>query len=69
MERLRIFTLQFGTSWMESFPENGLAEAILSLGHLVSLTLHRTIFSSDGTQRTLFTFYHYPSLCQKSLGR
>jgi len=49
-ERFRIFSLQFGTSWMEILSENGLAEAVLSLGHLVLLTLQCTISSSGGTQ-------------------
>ena len=35
---------------MEILPENGLAEAVLSLGHLVLLTLQCTISSSGGTQ-------------------
>jgi hypothetical protein len=35
---------------MEILPENGLAEAVLSLGHLVPLTLQSTISSSGGAQ-------------------
>jgi hypothetical protein len=35
---------------MEILPENGLAEAVLSLGHLVPLTLQCTISSSGSTQ-------------------
>jgi len=48
-ERLRIFTLHFGTSSIESFHANELAEASLALGHFAPLTLHHLILSAGGT--------------------
>jgi len=41
-ERLRIFTQHFGTSSIQSFHTNELAEASLALGHFAPLTLYTT---------------------------
>jgi hypothetical protein len=48
-EHLRISTLHFGTSWIESFHANELAKASLALGQFAPLTLHHLIPSSEGT--------------------
>jgi hypothetical protein len=48
-EHLRLLSLQFRTYWTEIFHENGLVETVLSLGHLIPLTLHHLISSSAGT--------------------
>jgi hypothetical protein len=48
-KHFRLLTLQFSTYWTEIFHENGLVEAVLSLGHLVPLTLYHLIYSSGDT--------------------
>jgi hypothetical protein len=59
-----IFTLQVGASWIESFHGNGLAEAILSPGHLFPPHFHHLIYFSECT----FTFHDCPPLCWNLLG-
>lgn len=56
-----IFTVQFGDAGILSFHGKGLAEAVLSLGHLVHRTLDHLIFSSWSTFRMII-FHHCQSL-------
>jgi len=50
------FTLHLGTAGILSFHGYGLAEAAVSLGHLVHLTLHHVISSSGSTCKMLLKF-------------
>jgi hypothetical protein len=52
------FTLHFGAAGILSFHGDGLAEAAVSLGHLVHLTLRHLISSSGSTCKMVLKFHH-----------
>ena len=52
------FTLHLGTAGILSVHVDGLAEAPLSLGHLLHLTLHHLISSPVSTCKMVLKFHH-----------
>ena len=62
LHREPIFTLQFGTSWIESFHRNGLVR-----GSPIIWPAHFTWFVLVGCMKDILMFCHYPPLCQNLL--